>query len=488
MTTLEATTFLEVTTLTGERAHIDMQAVNAFRTAVRGPVLTADTPGYDEARRVWNKMIDKHPALIVRPTGTADVVTAVNFARQHEVLLAVHGGGHGVAGSATCDGGLMLDLSLMKGVYVDPHQRTAHAQGGATWGDLDHETQLHGLATPGGIVSETGIAGLTLGGGYGWLRGKHGLSCDNLVSAEIVTAAGEVLRASERENEDLLWALRGGGGNFGVVTSFEYRLHPVGPMVNLVAAMYPNEKTEEILPAWRDYVAQAPPEFSSNCLFWTVPDAPDFPPEARNRGVVIVVGVHIGPLDEGAAFIQPLRELAEPLVDMSGQLPFTAVQSMFDWINPEGEVYHYWKSLHLDEINDEVVAIVAEQVRSRPTDWTIFDIWAMGDTVSQVPTEATALGERSAPYTLVFNTSWYDPALSEACIEWTRRFYDRMQPYSPGSSYLNFPGLMEEDGLVERAYGRNYARLADIKAKYDPQNLFCLNQNIEPTRAPTDRG
>ena len=482
MTTLEATTFLEVMTLTGESAHIDIQAVNALRGAVRGSVLTADAPGYDETRRIWNKLIDKRPALIVRCTGTADVVKCVDFAREHEVLLAVHGGGHNVAGNATCDGGIMLDLSLMKGVYVDTHKRTAHAQGGVTWGDLDHETQLHGLATPGGIVSETGIAGLTLGGGYGWLRGKYGLSCDNLVSVEIVTAAGEVLSASERENEDLFWAVRGGGGNFGVVTSFEYRLYPVGPVVNLVAAMYPNEQTEEILPAWRDYVAQAPPEFSGNCLFWTIPDAPDFPPEARNRGVVIVVGVHIGPLDEGAAFIQPLRELAEPLVDMSGQLPFTTVQSMFDWINPEGEVHHYWKSLHLDEINDEVIAIVAEQVRSRPTDWTIFDIWAMGDTVSQVPTEATALGERSAPYTLVFNTSWHDPALSEACIEWTRRFYEQMQPYSPGSSYLNFPGLMEEDGLVERAYGRNYARLADIKAKYDPQNLFRLNQNIEPAQ------
>lgn len=483
MIQVEATTFLEVKTLTGGRAEIDTEAVTALQTAVRGPVLFAGSPGYDEARRVWNKMIDKRPALIVRPTGTADVVSCVDFARQHEVLLAVHGGGHNVAGNATCDGGLMLDLSLMKGVHVDTHKQTAHAQGGVTWGDLDHETQLHGLATPGGIVSDTGIAGLTLGGGYGWLRGKYGLSCDNLASVEIVTAAGEVLRASESENEDLFWAVRGGGGNFGVVTSFEYRLHPVGPVVNLVAVMYPNEKTEEILPAWRDYVAQAPPEFSGNCLFWTIPDAPDFPPEARNRGVAIIVGVHIGPLDEGADFIQPLRELAEPLVDMSGQLPFTVVQSMFDWINPEGEIYHYWKSLHLDEINDEVVAIVAEQVRNRPTDWTIFDIWAMGDAVAQVPTKATALGDRSAPYTLVFNTSWHDPAMAETCIEWTRRFYERLQPYSSGSTYLNFPGFMEEEGLVEKAYGRNYARLADIKAKYDPGNLFRLNQNIEPSRA-----
>ena len=471
---------LQVTTLTGKQIELDVQTVVDLQTAVRGPVLTADSPGYDEARQVWNKMIDKHPALIVRGIGTADVVAAVNFARQHNILLAVRGGGHNVAGNATCDGGLMLDLSLMKGIYVDSKKRRAHAQGGVTWGDLDHETQLHGLATPGGVVSDTGIAGLTLGGGYGWLRNKHGLSCDNLVSVEIVTADGQVLTANESENGDLFWAVRGGGGNFGIVTSFEYQLHPVGPIVNLVAAMYPNEKTAEILPAWRDYIAQSPPEFSGNCLFWTIPDVPDFPPEARNRGVAIIVGVHSGPLDDGAAFTQPLRELAEPLVDLSGQLPFAVIQSLFDWVNPPGEVYHYWKSLHLNELNDEVIAIIAEQVQNRPTEWTIFDIWAMGGAVSQVPAEVTAMGDRSAPYTIVFNTSWHDPALADECIEWTRRFYDRMQPYSPGSSYLNFPGFMEEEGLVERAYGRNYARLAAIKAKYDPDNLFRLNQNIKP--------
>ncbi|HRW09956.1 MAG TPA: BBE domain-containing protein, partial [Caldilineaceae bacterium] len=231
---------------------------------------------------------------------------------------------------------------------------------------------------------------------------------------------------------------------------------------------------------WRDVMAKAPAEFSCNCLFWTVPDAPDFPEEARNRGVLIVVGVHSGPVEEGAAFIQPLRELATPLVDLSGQLPYTAVQAMFDWINPKGEVYHYWKSLHVNEINDEVIAIVADRVQNRPTAWTIFDIWAMGDMVRSVPADATALGDRSAPYTIVFNTSWHDPAVADECIAWTRDFYEQMQPHSPGSSYLNFPGFLEEEALVEKAYGHNYDRLAAIKAKYDPQNLFRLNQNIEP--------
>lgn len=473
-------TNLEVTTLTGEQVTLDGQVVADFQMAVRGPVLRADSPAYDAVRQVWNKMIDKRPALIARCTGTADVVTSVNFAREHNILLAVRGGGHNVAGSATCEGGLMLDLSLMKGIHVDVQKRTVRAQGGATWGDLDHETQLHGLATPGGIVSTTGIGGLTLGGGYGWLRNKHGLSCDNLVSVEMVTADGQVRTTGERENEDLFWAIRGGGGNFGVVTSFEYQLHPVGPVVNFVAAMYPIEKTAQILPAWRDYIAEAPAEFSGNYAFWTIPAIPDFPPGARNKGAVSIVGMHSGSLAEGARFIQPLQELAEPLLDLSGQLPYAVAQSAFDWIFPKGEMYQYHKSLHLSHLNEKAIATVAEQARNRPSDWTIVDIWAMGGAVSRVPAEATAMGDRSAPYTLVFNTSWHDPADSDKCIAWTRAFYEAMQPYSPGSSYLNFPGFLEEEGLVEKAYGRNYARLAAVKAKYDPDNLFRLNQNIKP--------
>lgn len=474
-------TNLQVTTVTGESSALEKQAVADLQTAVRGPVLTADSPDYDEVRQVWNKMIDKRPALIVRCTGTADVVTAVNFAREHNILLAVRGGGHNAAGNATCEGGLMCDLSLMKGIYVDTKKGTAHAQGGVTWGDLDHETQLHGLATPGGVVSTTGIAGLTLGGGYGYIRRKHGLSCDNLVSAEVVTADGQVLTANESENEDLFWALRGGGGNFGVVTSLEFQLHPIGPIVNLIATMYPLEQVSEILPIWRDFMTGAPPEFSCNFLCWSVPDVDIFPPEVRNRNVAIVSGVHCGPLEEGAEFVQPLRELGEPVLDLSGQLPFTAVQTLFDWAFPNGELYHYWKSLYVNEINDEVITIINDTVQDRPASSILFDIWAMGGAISHIAAEATAMGDRSAPWTFVFNTTWSDPALEEACIEWTRDFYDELQPYSPGGSYLNFPGFMEEEGLVEKAYGRNYARLAAIKAKYDPDNLFRLNQNIKPT-------
>ena len=473
-------TGIETSKLGMGTAALESNAVAELQEAVRGPVLTPDSHGYDEVRQVWNKLIDRRPELIVRATGTADVVTAVNFAREHQLLLAVHGGGHGVAGNATCDGGLMLDLSLMKGIRVDSRERSAHAQGGVTWGDLDHETQLYGLATPGGVVSTTGISGLTLGGGYGHLRRKYGLSCDNLLSVEVVTADGQVLTASESEHADLFWAVRGGGGNFGVVTSFEYRLHAVGPLVTYLSTMYPFEALSEVIPAWRDLMARAIPELSCNCLCWTVPDDPDFPLEARGRDVVTVMGVHCGPLEEGMAFVDPLRNLAEPISDSTAQLPYARVQTLFDWAFPAGEHYHYWKSLYINEINEDVIGIFREVFAIRPAKSILFDLWAMGGAVNAVATEESAIGDRSAPYTLVFNTTWYDPSLSEACIDWTRQFYTRLQPYSPGGSYLNFAGLLQEKGLVERAYGRNYPRLAAIKAKYDPGNLFRLNQNIEP--------
>ena len=474
---------LELVTLSGEKVQIDGEAVDELQTALRGPLLTAESLDYDEVRQVWNKMIDKRPALIVRCTGTADVVTCVNFARQHNILLAVRGGGHNAAGNATCDGGLLIDLSLMKGIMVDLQKQTAWVQGGATLGDVDHETQLYGLVAPLGVVSETGVAGLTLSGGYGHVRRKYGLSCDNVRKVEIVTADGQVCSASENENRDLFWAIRGGGGNFGVVTHFEFQLHPVGPIVNYAGIMYPLEDVAQILPLWLDFMVRAPWEFSCNFLYWTVPDVPDFPPETRNVDVIVISGVHCGNLEEGAAFIQPLRELGEPVLDLSGQYPFTAVQSMFDWAFPKNEHHHYWKSLYGDAVSEEAMAVIYDAVKKRPAKSILFDIWAMGGAVSEVPAEATAIGDRSAPVTYVFNTTWTDPLLSDTCIEWTRQFYEDLQPYSPGGSYLNFPGFLEEEELVQKAYGRNYDRLAEIKAKYDPDNLFQLNQNIKPTPA-----
>jgi FAD/FMN-containing dehydrogenase len=459
---------------------IAAEAVQEFQTSLRGPLLRPDEGDYEEARRVWNGLIDRRPALIVRCTGVADVIEGVNFARQHHLPLAIHGGGHNAAGNATCDGGLMLDLSPLKGIHVDPKARTARAQGGATWGDLDRETQLFGLAAPGGVVSTTGIAGLTLGGGYGWLRRKHGLSCDNLISVDMVTADGRLLTASETENEDLFWAIRGGGGNFGVVTSFEYRLHPVGPQVTFLGTMYPTEKAGELLPRWRDFMATAPDEFTSQALFWAIPAVPFLPPETHGRRIFAVVGVYLGPVDEGERFIHPLRNLAEPVLDMSGQMPFTAVQTTFDWIFPKGELNHYWKSLHLNHVDSEVIETLLEWVVKRPSERSLVDIWAMGGAVSRVPAGATAIGDRAAPFTLVFNTTWEDPSDTDRNVTWTRDFYQAMLPYSPGSSYLNFPGFGEEENLVKKAYGKNYERLAAIKKKYDPTNLFRLNQNIKP--------
>ena len=472
---------LPIKTRAGNLVQIDGEALQALDMAVRGPIVTAESADYDEVRAVWNRMIDKRPALIVRCTGTADVVTAVNFARENDLLLAVRGGGHNAAGSATCDDGMLIDLSLMNGVIVDSAARTAFVQGGATLGDVDHETQLHGLATPLGVVSETGVAGLALGGGYGHLRRKYGLSCDNFQSVEIVTADGQVRTASAEENSDLFWALRGGGGNFGVVTTFELELHPVGPMVYYIGAMYPLEKVGEVLPAWSDYMAGAPREFSCNFMYWTVPDVDAFPEGARKKDVAVISGVHCGPLAEAAAALQPLRELAEPVLDLSGEYPYAAVQAMFDWLFPKNQIYSYWKSLYGDTLNDEVADVIYEWVKERPTSMILFDIWAMGGAITDVAAEESAMGDRSAPVTYVFNTSWDDPALADACVAWTREFYEALLPYSPGGSYLNFPGFMgDETGLVHKAYGRNYERLAHLKMKYDPHNLFSVNMNVQP--------
>lgn len=460
---------------------LDDEAITRFRARIRGQALVPGDEGYETHRKLWNKMIDRHPRVIARCTGTADVIAAVDFAREYNLVVAIHGGGHGVAGHATCDDGLMIDLSLMKGIHIDQQRRTVRAQGGVTWGDLDHEAQAFGLACPGGIVSTTGIAGLTLGGGYGWLRRKHGLSCDNLIGAEVVTADGRLISTSETENPDLLWALRGGGGNFGVVTSFEYRLHAIGPNVMFLGVMYPLALAAQLLPRWRDFMENAPDEFSGNAMFWTIPAGSPFPPELHNRDIFFLPGVYCGDPAEGERLLQPLRTLAEPLFDLSGVYPYTTVQGLFDWVNPDGERLHYWKSLFLHRLDEPTMAEFMKWVHNRPVSSTLVDLWWMEGAVGSVPPSATALGDRSSPVTLVFNTIWDDPAISDECIGWTRDFYEAMRPYSPGGSYLNFPGFGEEgEALVQRSFGPNYARLTEIKAKYDPTNFFRLNQNIKP--------
>jgi FAD/FMN-containing dehydrogenase len=461
-------------------APVAAEALQAFTMQVRGPVLGPEDPRYDEARGIWNGLIDRRPALIVQCTGAADVVDAVNFARDNDLLLSIKAGGHNVAGNAVNDGGLVIDLSQMRGVHVDPASRTVRAQGGATLGDMDRETQLFGLAVPAGVVSTTGVAGLTLHGGAGHLRRKHGLSIDNLISVDIVTADGTLRRASATENEDLFWAVRGAGSNFGVVTSFEFQAHPVGPMVMVGAVFYPFEDVPGLLAGWRDYVASAPEELSSVALCWSVPPHEPFPPELHGTPAVVVAAAYVGPVEEGEAVVQPLRELAQPLIDASGPWPWLGLQSGFDALYPKGGFY-YWKSRALAELSAAAIDDIADFAARRPSDLTDIVVWHNGGAMSRVGESETAYGGRDAAFLVTAEASWDDPALTENAIGWGREVWDAMGRHSTGGLYLNFAGLGEEkEQLVKAGYGVNYERLAALKSQYDPDNLFRMNLNITP--------
>jgi FAD/FMN-containing dehydrogenase len=473
-------------TRSGSETLLEGAAVEEFRGALRGLSLMAEDAGYDEARTIWNGSTDKRPAIIVQCSGTADVIDAVNFARQHDLLVAGRGGGHDVAGNAVCDGGLVVDLSAMNGVRVDLTAQTVRAEGGCTLGDVDRETQAFGLAAPLGVVSLTGIAGLTLCGGLGWLRRKHGMACDALVSVDMVTADGKFLTASETENPDLFWAVRGGGGNFGVVTSFEYQLYPVGPMVTLCAPFYRlGDDAASIMGRWNDFMATAPEDISSSCLFWSIPHHPAFPEELHGTPFVLTAAVHSGALEEGETLLQPLRELSEPILDLSGQIPYNGVQTAFDPLFVKGERLNYWKSLYLDRIDGEGIARIVARAHDRPNPWALIAFWHLGGAMNRVDPAETALGVRNASYLYSLDTSWTDHADDERAIAWTRDAWAEMQDYSSGGAYLNFPGQGEEgETLLRASYGdANYERLVEIKTKYDPTNLFRMNQNIRPKTA-----
>jgi FAD/FMN-containing dehydrogenase len=476
-------TDLRVVTLDGSETEIEACSVEEFRNGLRGPSLTAADTEYDEARIIWNASADKHPAIIVQCSGTADVIDAVNFARQNNILLAVRGGGHNVAGNAVCDGGLVIDLSNMNSVRVNPEARRAHVGGGALLGDVDRETQAFGLAAPLGVVSLTGVAGLTLCGGLGWLRRKHGTASDALVSVDIVTADGNFVNANAHENSDLFWAIRGGGGNFGVVTSFEFELYPVGPMVTLCAPFYPmGDSTGDIIRRWKEFMAEAPEELASQLLFWSVPAHPNFPEELQGTPVVIVAAVYTGPLEKGEKLIQPLRELGTPVLDLSGPAPYSGVQAAFDPLFVKGERQNYWKSLYVDKLEDDAIEQICSRALDRPDPWALIALWHLGGAMNRVDPAETALGERSAPYLYSLDTSWTNPADNEKAIAWTREAWAEMKPHSRGGVYLNFPGQGEEgEALLRASYGSdNYDRLVKIKTRYDPANLFRLNQNILP--------
>jgi FAD/FMN-containing dehydrogenase len=441
---------IEARTTNGATVTLDSATIDAFGASLQGDLLRPDHPDYDRARRVWNGMIDKHPALIARCYSTEDVVTAVNFAREHQLVLAVRGGGHNAAGNATCDDGLVIDLSPMRGVEVDPDARLARAQGGATWADLDTATQVYGLATPGGAISTTGIGGLTLGGGLGHLRRKHGLTIDNLRAVEIVTADGQVRTASETQHPDLFWALRGGGGNFGVVTRFTYDLYPVGPEVLAVLVIYPLEDAHRVIPAWRDVMRTAPDELSCNGFCSSVPPAPMFPEAIHGRPVFVCVGMYAGNIDEGLRVVQPLHELGTPLLDGTGPMPYSAMQTIFDPLFPAEQLQYYWKLLYISELTEEAIQTMIAWSSERPSPMSIVDLWAMGGAASRVSADATAFGDRSAECWMVFNTTWADPAAAEENIAWTRAFWEAMRPYSNGRVYLNFPGIGDESEQMDQ--------------------------------------
>jgi FAD/FMN-containing dehydrogenase len=473
-----------MSTRAGTTIAIDDAAVAEFQALLHGPLLRPGEPGYDAARVIFNGMFNRRPGLIARCHGTADVMDAVAFARRHDLLISVRGGGHNVAGNAVCDGGLMVDLSPMQGVRVDRTARTVRVQGGATWADVDRETQAFGLATPGGVVSHTGVAGLTLNGGIGWLRNKYGLSCDNLVSADVVTAHGDLLTASATENPDLLWALRGGGGNFGIVTSFEFTLHPVGPMVAAAFPMYPMARASEVLRQWRDWVVSTPDALSSEVVLWTTPAVPQLPSAVHDQDVVIPSGVYAGSPDEGVQALQPMREFGRPLGEISGILPFRMVQKAFDGFFPNtGELLSYWKSIYVNTLSDAVIELIVDRSANRSSRSTMVVVQHFGDAVRRVPADATAFATREAPFIVSFMGTWRAHSESATHIAWVRNAWDRLSHHATGAVYLNYLGREEQEAesLVQAAFGPNYARLVAIKAKYDPTNVFRMNHNIRLT-------
>jgi FAD/FMN-containing dehydrogenase len=460
---------LRVTTTTGADTVLEGTVVEAFKGSLRGELLCPDDEGYDSSRKVFNAMIDKRPALIVRCAGTADVITAVTFARTHDLLVSVRGGGHSIAGKAVYDGAVLIDLSSLKGLRVDPTRRIAHAQPGLRLGEFDRETQAFGLATPLGVVTNTGIAGLTLGGGLGWLNGKYGLACDNLLSVDVVTADGRFLTASPDENADLFWGVRGGVGNFGVVTSFEYRLHPVGPVLGGMM-FYDMRKAEQVLRFFRAFSRGCPDELSTTATFLTSPDG---------TPLVAIVACYGGALAEGEKVLEPLRTFGAAVADLIRPIKYVEMQSLFDEGMPPGR-QHYWKSNFVRTLSDDAIEMLVEYAATMPSPTSIVNLQQLHGAASRVSSTATAFAHRHEQYNFEIVSNWADPTDSEKNLKWTRAFGEAMQPFVERSVSINHLGEEGEE-QVRAAYGANYERLVAVKNKYDPTNFFRLNHNIKPT-------
>ena len=443
--------------------------IGSLREGVTGKVIATGDSAYGEARKVWNGTVDKRPAVIVQPDDTSGVVEAVNFARTNDLKATVRGGGHNVAGSALNDGGVVIDLSRMKAVDVDAGTRRVRAQGGATLGDLDAATQEHALAVPAGVVSQTGIAGLTLGGGVGYMRRKYGLSCDNLVSADLVTADGQQLTASEQENQDLFWALRGGGHGAAVVTSFEFKAYPLGPEVFLCFVFQPWEQARDLFRFFRDYTAEAPDEVGLLAFAATLPHEEFVPEASRGRKAVGFIAPYIGDPAEGERVLQPVRDAATPLFDASEVMPYVDAQKALDEDYPNGRRY-YWKSTYLKGLDDETIDAIIE-VSDYPSPLTTVDLWHHGGAIAR-PQQDTAFTNRDAPYGLTFEANWDDPADDDLNVSWTRDRWQRMQRFSTGGVYVNFPGGAGDADVGKQAFGENWDRLQAIRKRYDPDGLF----------------
>jgi FAD/FMN-containing dehydrogenase len=455
-----------------------------LRESLHGPVIGPDDEGYDAARRIWNGVIDRRPACIARCTDVADVVAAVRFARERDLEIAVRGGGHNVAGTAVCDNGIVIDLSAMRAVSVDAAARTAWAQGGALWGDVDHETQAHGLATTGGIIGHTGVAGLTLGGGVGFLMRKHGLAVDNLLAAEVVTAEGRIVRASADEHPDLFWALRGGGGNFGVVTSFRFALHPVGPTVLAGPVFWAADDTTDVLRFYRDFAAEAPDELGSVVRLGTVPPLPVIPEELHWRPAIAVACCYAGAVEDGERAVWALRRFGTPLVDLLAPSPYAAFQGALDDTVLHGWHY-YWKATNLAGLSDDAIAVIADHAYAASSPRSYAAMFHMGGAVARVPHDATAYAARDVAHNIVIDAAWLpDESGEQTVVEtaWARRFVQALQAHRAGGVYVNFLDSDDDSSRVREAYGdQTYRRLAEVKAEYDPDNAFHHNKNIEPS-------
>ncbi|WP_332698918.1 FAD-binding oxidoreductase [Bosea sp. (in: a-proteobacteria)] len=468
-----------LTTLTAGQARIAASDIEALASQLRGSVLGEKDAGYDEARAIWNGMVDRRPGLIIRCAGTGDVVNAVRFARDNALLVSVRGGGHGIAGNAVCDGGLMIDLSQMKAVRVDAATQRARVEPGATLADVDRETQAHGLVVPTGINSTTGIAGLTLGGGFGWLTRKFGLTLDNLEAVEVVTADGELRRASQTENPELFWALRGGGGNFGVVTAFEFRLHKLGNEVLSGLVVHPLSAAETVLKAYRQALEVSPDELTCWAVMRQAPPLPFLPAEWHGKEVLILAMCWCGDMAEGEKATARLRSIGKPIVDVVSPHPFTAWQQAFDPLLAPG-ARNYWKSHDFAELSDATIGLLTGAVGRLPGPECEVFIAHVGGAAGRVAADATAFPQRSSHFVMNVHARWREKSDDQSCIGWARQLFEAAKPYSVGTAYINFMPA-DETERVREAYGASYQRLAELKRRYDPSNLFRMNQNVAPT-------